>query len=298
MQQRVTTGNAHLDRMLGGGLLPGTLTVVAGATGIGKTQLGIGYLFGGCDQEGNRGALLDLSARGDSQNHAGYVNQFFDVPWRSANPDQLPSGANNDWVFDLDQSLPDALAMLGYQGRRVVRDQLDAQQWDDWQRQVNRTLNQMIAFLYGHLVRGTRRFLIDGIEPLDRPELSLQMDLFEYAYHRVIRREHDWVARDLLRQDFRKFSAAVETHRYDHTQTACLLLSTTPESMLDQLMERPLADGDLAATANTLIYMGKIRDGVHIRRGLYIAKHRGSACDDQVRTFEINDSGLNFQEER
>ena len=30
-----------LDRLLGGGLLPGTLTVVAGATGAGKTQLGL-----------------------------------------------------------------------------------------------------------------------------------------------------------------------------------------------------------------------------------------------------------------
>ena len=34
-------GIEKLDRELGGGLLPGTLTVVAGATGIGKTQLGL-----------------------------------------------------------------------------------------------------------------------------------------------------------------------------------------------------------------------------------------------------------------
>jgi len=39
--KRQSTGVAGLDEMLGGGLLPGTLTVVVGSTGIGKTQLGL-----------------------------------------------------------------------------------------------------------------------------------------------------------------------------------------------------------------------------------------------------------------
>ena len=37
---RLSTGIAALDELLDGGLLPGRLTVVVGATGIGKTQLG------------------------------------------------------------------------------------------------------------------------------------------------------------------------------------------------------------------------------------------------------------------
>ena len=44
---RQSTGIASLDDLLGGGLLPGTLTVVMGATGIGKTQLGLGYANAG-----------------------------------------------------------------------------------------------------------------------------------------------------------------------------------------------------------------------------------------------------------
>ena len=47
--------------------------------------------------------------------------------------------------------------------------------------------------------------------------------------------------------------------------------------MLDDLISRPLDEGDVLSNANTLIYMGKIRDGNRISRGLYIAKHRGSA---------------------
>ena len=40
---RLSTGISDLDDLLGGGLLPGTLTVCAGATGIGKTQLGLHF---------------------------------------------------------------------------------------------------------------------------------------------------------------------------------------------------------------------------------------------------------------
>ena len=36
-------GYDRLDSLLGGGLLPGTLTVIAGATGAGKTQLGLAW---------------------------------------------------------------------------------------------------------------------------------------------------------------------------------------------------------------------------------------------------------------
>ena len=43
-QLRQSTGIPALDELLGGGLVPGTLTVVVGATGMGKTQLGIHWL--------------------------------------------------------------------------------------------------------------------------------------------------------------------------------------------------------------------------------------------------------------
>jgi predicted ATP-dependent serine protease len=67
---RQAFGIEELDRDLGGGLLPGTLTVVAGATGAGKTQLGLRWANAGLSAEGHRGVLCDLTSRGDSQNHA------------------------------------------------------------------------------------------------------------------------------------------------------------------------------------------------------------------------------------
>ena len=57
--QRQLTGVPGLDDCLGGGLLPGTLTVIVGATGVGKTQLGLQFANAGASQEGNRGVVFD-----------------------------------------------------------------------------------------------------------------------------------------------------------------------------------------------------------------------------------------------
>lgn len=45
-------GVDRLDESLGGGLIAGALTVIVGASGIGKTQLGMQFLDAGRGQEG------------------------------------------------------------------------------------------------------------------------------------------------------------------------------------------------------------------------------------------------------
>ena len=79
---------------------------------------------------------------------------------------------------------------------------------------------------------------------------------------------------------------------YDHQQIACLLLLTSHEVLLDDLLARRLETGDVLSNANTIIFMGKVRDGLQMRRALHVAKHRGSACDDGIRPFEVTDRGL------
>ena len=76
-RERQSFGLEELDRGLGGGLIPGTLTVIAGATGVGKTQLGLRWADAGKEAEGRRGVLCDLTSRGDSQNHAPYASRLF-----------------------------------------------------------------------------------------------------------------------------------------------------------------------------------------------------------------------------
>src|SRR5213593_633769 len=89
MTARVSTGLPKLDAMLGGGLLPGTLTVVYGATGIGKTHLGLTFADHGRVADGARGVVLDLNGRGDSQQHDEYAARLFGwtlTTWRHAVP--------------------------------------------------------------------------------------------------------------------------------------------------------------------------------------------------------------------
>lgn len=290
--KRQTTGVPGLDELLGGGLVPGTLTVVAGATGIGKTQLGLQYLHAGKQADGRPGVLFDVSSRGDSQNHAAYAQRMFD--WTPAVYD-VEAAFDPHEVYDLARDLGHYLHIFDYRGRRVTKRDLDWNEWHDWQAELNQKLERAIAFLYGNFVRGGRRVVVDGVEPTDTPNDSIQLNLFEYLYHQVLRKDPQWVARDLFRAHYREHAAEAENYNYPTQDIGCVLLYTSHEIMLDDLISRPLDEGDALSNANTLIYMGKIREGNKIGRALYVAKHRGSACNEAIVPYTINDQGLQLQ---
>jgi hypothetical protein len=84
----------------------------------------------------------------------------------------------------------------------------------------------------------------------------------------------------------------VLAHSYDHRDIGCLMLCTTHDVMLDALLSRPLQSGDVLSNANTIILMGKTREGSKLGRALCVAKHRGSACDESIVPFEITETGL------
>ena len=157
---------------------------------------------------------------------------------------------------------------------------------------MNAKLRQAIAFLYGNFVRGTRRVVIDGIEPAERPQESIQWNMCEYVYHQVLRKDPEWVARDLFREQYRGQSAQAADHRYDQQHIGCLMLYTSHEMMLDDMISRRLDEGDALSNANTIIYMGKVREGGAVRRAFYVGKHRGSACSDQIVPYEVTEGGI------
>jgi hypothetical protein len=41
--------------------------------------------------------------------------------------------------------------------------------------------------------------------------------------------------------------------------------------------------------------IGKVRHENKIGRALYVAKHRGSACDESILPFQITEKGLSFE---
>ncbi|MBM3999292.1 MAG: recombinase RecA [Planctomycetes bacterium] len=283
---RLATGVPGLDARLGGGLIPGTLTVVVGATGIGKTQLGLQFA-GAVQPPEPHGPVLDMSSRGDSQAHASYANRLWGRSLDAADDRPVdPAEFHRAWR-------PGGyLRAFDYSGRRVTRNDMEFEAWQQWQEEINRKLDRAIAFLYGNFCRGARRAVVDGIEPVDRPSDSIQFYLFDYLYHQVFRKDAEWVARDLFRQHYRRCAEEAARHAYDPDAVGCMLLVTSHETMLDDLIERPLTDGDPLSNANTLILMGKSRDDGRMRRALHIAKHRGSVCDDGLIPYRVTDQGV------
>lgn len=286
---RLQTGLPALDDLLGGGLLPGAMTVVLGATGIGKTQLGLHFAHAGVQQEGERGILFDMTSRGDPQAHAEYARRMFGWNLSAASPDGLAAG---DDLWDRGLVRRDVLHLFHHTGRRVTTTDLTTEELQLWKAELNRKLHTTIGFFYGNFIHGVRRCVVDGIEPADRAADSFQVHLFEYIYHQILRKESDWVARDYFRAAYRANAPRVEQHAYDHRQIGCLMLCTTHEMMLDDLISRPIETGDLLSNANTILLMGKIRDGRTLGRALCVAKHRGSPCREAIVPFEITESGL------
>lgn len=286
--ERHSTGLPELDRLLGGGLIPGTMTVVLGATGIGKTQLGLQFAHAGKQQEGETGILFDLTSRGDAQNHEAYAKRMLDWELKLRKPDAKPM---LDQLWD-PSIRDDYLHIFERTGRKVTLDDLDRDEWQEWRVEFMKKIDQSIAFFYSNFAHGVRRCVIDGVEPVERASDSFQFHVFEYVYHQVLRKEHDWVARDLFRSNFRENEERIQQHGYDEKNISCMLMLTTHETMLDDLLSRPIETGDMLSNANTIIVMGKIRDGMTMKRGLYVAKHRGSACEESIVEYTINDGGL------
>lgn len=286
---RQTTGIPKLDEHLGGGLIPGTLTLVIGATGIGKTQLGVHFAHAGLQAEGHRGVFFDMSTRGDSQSHTEYAQRMFQWTPKVADAAKPPDLQN---FFESDLTHGEMLHVFDYQGKRVSRREMDWDALGHWQQQLNEKLATTIGFLYGNFTRGCRRVVIDGLEPVDVPSESIQIELFEYVYHQILRKDPLWVARDLFRQAYRQNAAAAEAHTYSPNEIGCLMLQTSKEAMLEHLISRTLDEGDLLSGANTVIYMGKILEGTKIRRALYISKHRGSAATDEIIPYHIDEAGI------
>lgn len=288
---RLSTGIDGLDKLLGGGLLPGTLTAVVGSTGIGKTQFGLQFAQAGVNQEGRTGIVFDMCSRGDSQSHADYARRMFGWELQPTDPERRIELGR---FYSPALPLGDYLHVFDQQGRRVTRADLDFDAYRQWQAELARRLNASIAFFYGNFVRGVRRAVVDGIEPVNRPSDSIQFELFDYVYHQILRKDPEWVARDLFREHYRENAEEIARHIYDPRQIGCMLLITSQETTLDGLIERPLDEGDVLSNANTVIHLGKIREGTRFRRAMYVTKHRGSACTDEIIPYEIDDRGLNL----
>jgi RecA/RadA recombinase len=289
---RVSTGLSRLDDMLGGGLLPGTLTVVYGATGIGKTHLGLTFADHGHTADGARGVVLDMNGRGDSQQHDEYAARLFRwslTEWRHT-------------VTPMAEPYPPPAAMAAYYSNALrwvgrVRDfQVStpdgSAEFDwNWKASYNHALYTVRPFLYFHFAAGTRRVVVDGVEPMDSPADSIQFWMFDELYRKTIHRDAETLGMEICLPVW-KHREFIDAHRYDHASITTLLLVTTEETRLEDLLARKVATGDIGATANTILVLGSERVGSRLARMLCVIKHRGSAMSDEIVEYRVGARGL------
>lgn len=285
MSSLYSTGVDFIDELLGGGVQPGTLTVVRGATGVGKTQLGLSFCHAGLAAEGRRGFVIDMGSRGDTQQHRPYAQRLFD--WAMSDGQVDP-----ETVFSPEFTPIDYFNPFGYLGQRVLRDEMNDEQWRAWKLTVNESLRQMLAHCYYHFIHGVRRQVVDGIEPFNLARESVQIDLFEYILHQIVRKPHDWVARDLFQGRWQQVKEQVLAHPYEVGEVATMFLQTTAETELHQLIAAQTLEDDLTTNATTIILMGRLPAADRVERGAFVLKHRGAWCSDEIVRFTITGEGL------
>jgi KaiC/GvpD/RAD55 family RecA-like ATPase len=295
MPKRVKFGIEGLDQMLGGGLLPGTLTVVYGATGIGKTHLGLTFAFNGEPYEQARGVIFDMTARGDSQRHDEYAKRLFGwelEKWGHA----IRPGQENPYPP------PSALEKMRYchefdYGGRLEEYQVNKPEGRefrrDWLAAYAQRWKSVLPFFYFHFANGVRRVVVDGVDPSQAPHESIQLSTFDELYRKIIHQDGEVLGMEILIPVWRHRDF-IEEKRYDHREVATLLLVTTQETLLDDLIARKIGEGDIGASANTILLMGRRMGQGEVGRALYVVKHRGSACSAEIAEYTITDQGLVF----
>jgi KaiC/GvpD/RAD55 family RecA-like ATPase len=289
---RVSTGLPQLDLRLGGGLLPGTLTVVYGATGIGKTHLGLTFADHGRRADGARGVVLDMNGRGDSQQHDEYAARLFQWSLNEWTHTVTPMADPYPPAGQMDAYYSNALRWVGRVRDFQVPTPDGSYEFDwNWKASYNQALYTVRPFLYFHFAAGTRRVVVDGVEPMDSPADSIQFWMFDELYRKTIHRDAETLGMEtcLPVWQHRQF---IDTHRYDHGRVTTVLLVTTEETRLEDLLARKVATGDVGATANTILVLGSERVGSRLARMLCVVKHRGSAMSDEIVEYRVTDRGF------
>ena len=291
MTTRAATGSPKLDEMLGGGLLPGTVAVIYGATGIGKTHLGLSFCDHGARADGARGIVFDMNARGDSQQHHAYAARLHGWDLKRWTHTVLPMAAPYPPIEQMQAFYCDALPWVG-----KVRDYqvptADGLEFDwNWKAQYNQALYTVRPFVYFHLGAGSRRIVVDGIEPMDVPGDFIQPYIFDDLYRKVIHRDSETLGMEICLPVW-QHKAFIDAHRYDHAAVTTLLLVTTEETQLEHLIARKVAAGDIGAVANSIVVMGSERVGNRLGRFLCVVKHRGSAKSDDIVEYRVTERGF------
>ena len=326
MGERLTTGIAKLDDILGGGLIPGKKTLVYGATGVGKSVLGVEISHAGIQAEGHPGIILDVSHGLDSQSQLEYARGM--LGWNLKNWMNL-----NQTAFT-----PDDLKSSAY-----LNTLLGLIKLNQYDLRHPRWLAQ--NFFSYHLPR-TRRIIVDGSEPYEMPSSSKTLNEIKSFFNElerlnevhVITRNADFEVEPLplnakrywnlttSGDDVAKYVQTGEGQtKYGHynagsinwdryilrpngqkeanakaesvksNSIASVVMQTTEERDIFKLANQKAPAGSLDSEVSTVIVMGFLpitEQRQEQRRALVVIKYRGSTYDGLMAEYQITNRGL------
>src|SRR3970040_1983853 len=105
-------------------------------------------------------------------------------------------------------------------------------------------------FFTSTLRRGGRGLGWRGVAPPGPPHESMQLYIFEELYRKIIHQDGEILGMEILIPVWRHRDF-IDRHRYDHREVATLLLVTTEETLLDDLIARKVGEGAVGDSANT-----------------------------------------------
>jgi hypothetical protein len=232
-----------------------------------------------------------MNSRGDSQQHHAYAERLFE--WRLGRWTHTVTPMADPYppAPALEAFYCDALPWVG-KLRDYQVPTSDGVEFDwSWKAAYNHALYTVRPFVYFHMAAGSRRIVVDGIEPMDVPGDYIQPYVFDELYRKTIHRDSETLGMEICMPVW-KHRAFIDAHLYDHAAITTMLLVTTEETQLEHLIARKVATGDIGAVANTILVLGSERVGTRLGRFLCVVKHRGSAKSDEIAEYRVTEAGL------
>jgi hypothetical protein len=134
MVERYSTGNETLDKILGGGLIRETKTIIYGPPGIGKTILGVSIAHEGIKEDKYPGLIVNNNFSIDNQMHPFYAKNIFDWDlklWNSNEEDIFKKTCINSsvswglrWMDEEDNSSYEFFVFHLPKSKRLILDDL------------------------------------------------------------------------------------------------------------------------------------------------------------------------------
>jgi circadian clock protein KaiC len=183
MEERIPTGIPGLDKLLGGGLLPQTSTVVVGSPGSGKTTFAMQFIMKGL-RDGNEGIFISLD-----EGKEYIIRDALNIGWKDilhfVENEKLTfvNATGKDFKTFIRRELPDFASTWSGANARIAIDSLTPLLWAVPSRYEQRGLLSMMFRLFRKIGPVVATLEEHGSSNLFSPDTSVPMYIGDTIIH-------------------------------------------------------------------------------------------------------------------